>query len=196
MSSLWSPAERSRFLRRRSTAAFQRAHRAECAILYRWLAHVEARTVVDVGCGDGRLFHLWTAIGSSALGVDADPAMLVRARTRAQTTATIDVVHGVVPEFQIPSADVACCIRLLGRLDEPSAHELIAQMIGAAPTTVIQAIIDEGCQATAVEAEGRLRLDDRQRLVAVIQERGGGVECARRVLPGSPSWLFLIRRRD
>jgi SAM-dependent methyltransferase len=57
------------------------AWRVESAAVLRALGPVDGRSVVEVGCGTGRLAARLAAHGGRVVGVDADPAMLAVAAT-------------------------------------------------------------------------------------------------------------------
>ncbi len=57
------------------------AWRLEPAAVLHALGPVDGRTVVEVGCGTGRLAAQLAAHGATVVGVDADPAMLTVAAT-------------------------------------------------------------------------------------------------------------------
>jgi SAM-dependent methyltransferase len=72
-------------------------------------------SVLDIPCGYGRLFPLYTCLGMDFIGVDLNPGMLQLATQYDQSTGQGRILHGSI--FDLPFAgacfDVVLCIRLL-----------------------------------------------------------------------------------
>jgi SAM-dependent methyltransferase len=65
------------------------AWRIETAAVLAALGPLPGRRIAEIGCGTGRLLGILTSRGSSAVGLDTDPAMLALAATRG-TVACAD----------------------------------------------------------------------------------------------------------
>ena len=73
--------------------------RLEDALLRDLLGDVAGRAVLDLGCGDGKLAVRLAALGARVVGLDADPAMLRAAASRAAAA-------GVSVQFATGRAEV------------------------------------------------------------------------------------------
>jgi len=73
-----SPADYARFY------ALEMAGYDEDAAFYRHFLVARGETILEVGCGDGRLGRRLAALGHRVLGVDNSPAMLRQAVSQAQ----------------------------------------------------------------------------------------------------------------
>jgi SAM-dependent methyltransferase len=113
------------------------AWRVEAAALLRALGPLAGRTVVEVGCGTGRLAALLADRGAVVVGVDADPAMLAVAATRAPrrllcadagrlplSDAGVDAAVAVATlEF---TADPALVLAEMARVTRPGGRLVVA----------------------------------------------------------------------
>jgi len=84
--------------------------------LSRWLARVEARRAIDVGCGTGR----WTT-RLSALGLDTSPAMLRVAAGKSGLRGRLAVADAACLPVATASADLVLCALTLGHIANPVA---------------------------------------------------------------------------
>lgn len=81
------------------------AWRVESAAALHALGPVDGRTVVEMGCGTGRLTALLAAAGARVVGVDADPAMLTVAATRIPgRLMCADARHLPLPDAGVDAA--------------------------------------------------------------------------------------------
>jgi SAM-dependent methyltransferase len=113
------------------------AWQVESTALLRALGPVAGRTIVEVGCGTGRLVALLAERGAAAVGVDADPAMLAVAATRATgrlvradagrlplPDATVDAAVAVATlEF---TADPVLVLAEMARVTRPGGRLVVA----------------------------------------------------------------------
>ena len=77
---------------------------------------VDGADVLDAGCGDGALACAMASSGAVVTGIDADPAMLAAARTRAQTTGVrITFLPGRIERLPLADArfDVVVAVTVL-----------------------------------------------------------------------------------
>jgi len=88
------------------------------------LAGRGTRTVVDVGCGDGRNLSALADAGFTCLGVDIAPSALARARRRLGARGFLLESDGGALRLTPGSVDAVTCLDVLGQLPEPA--ELIA----------------------------------------------------------------------
>lgn len=81
------------------------------------------RSVLDAGCGDGTFaMEVW-ARGARVTGVDASPAMIEAARSRALGNgARVDLIHASVEELPFPAYtfDVVVMTSVLCTVQDPS----------------------------------------------------------------------------
>ncbi len=77
---------------------------------------VDGADILDAGCGDGALACAMASRGAVVTGIDADPAMLAAARTRAHTTgARVTFLPGRIERLPLADArfDVVVAITVL-----------------------------------------------------------------------------------
>jgi ubiquinone biosynthesis O-methyltransferase len=77
---------------------------------------VDGADVLDAGCGDGALACALASRGAVVTGIDADPAMLAAARTRAQTTGErVTFLPGRIEQLPLADArfDVVVAVTVL-----------------------------------------------------------------------------------
>jgi SAM-dependent methyltransferase len=100
------------------------AWRVEAAALLRALGPLAGRAVVEVGCGTGRLAAMLADRGAAVVGVDADPAMLAVAATRApRRLLCADAGHLPLPD---KAADAAVAVATLEFTTDPA--RVLAEM--------------------------------------------------------------------
>lgn len=113
-------------------------------LLLELIGDVAGRRVLDAGCGDGALACSLALRGAVATGVDADPGMLVAARSRAEAAgvevafgearlehlpfpdASFDVVVAVAVLCFVP--DAAGALRELARVLRPGGRLVIGEL--------------------------------------------------------------------
>jgi 2-polyprenyl-3-methyl-5-hydroxy-6-metoxy-1,4-benzoquinol methylase len=96
--------------------------RAWTKLLSTWLPANKA-AVVDLGCGTGSLSIILAGLGHSVTGIDVSPAMIARARAKANALGYRIEFHDMdaaAPQFAPRSFDVIVCRHLLWSLPEPS----------------------------------------------------------------------------
>ena len=87
------------------------------------------RTVIEPGCGSGRMFAALERRGLAVTGIDVSPAMVARARARG-TNAT--VVLADMTDFDLGVFDGAVCpINTLGHLSHSELASHLEAMSGA-----------------------------------------------------------------
>jgi SAM-dependent methyltransferase len=87
--------------------------------------------VVDLGCGTGTLSVLLAEAGHRVRGVDLSPAMVARARAKAQEAGldvALEVGDAADPPYDAGSADVVLCRHVLWALPDPAAA--LARWVG------------------------------------------------------------------
>ena len=118
--------------------------RLEDALLRDMLGDVAGRAVLDLGCGDGKLAVRLAAAGANMVGLDADPAMLRAAASRAAaagvnvqfatgraealpfTAGRFDLVVAVTVLCFVPDAEAA--FREIARVLRPGGAVVIAEL--------------------------------------------------------------------
>ena len=92
-------------------------------LLARWVPSTRA-TILDAGCGTGSLSVLLAELGHGVTGIDASPAMIVRAKAKALDSGqrvTFMVMDAANPQFAHGQFDVILCRHLLWALPEPAS---------------------------------------------------------------------------
>jgi SAM-dependent methyltransferase len=115
--------------------------RGAWAVLLRaWLPPAPA-TVLDVGCGTGSLSVLIATLGHRVVGIDLSPAMIARARQKAEAArqpVEYHVMDAANPQLEPRLFDVIVCRHLLWALDEPrAALERWAGLLAAAGLLIL-----------------------------------------------------------
>jgi ubiquinone/menaquinone biosynthesis C-methylase UbiE len=90
----------------------------ETRAVLRALGGIEGATVVDIGCGTGRLAAELRAAGAHSVGVDREPAMLNVARGRNASLVASDA-HAL--PLRDLSVDVALAVTVLEFVADPAA---------------------------------------------------------------------------
>ena len=100
----------------RASALGRITDRLEDALLTELLGDVAGHAVLDVGCGDGRLAVRLAAAGAQVAGLDADPAMLRAAASRAATAGvSVELAAGRVEALPFAAGrfDVVVAVTVL-----------------------------------------------------------------------------------
>jgi 2-polyprenyl-3-methyl-5-hydroxy-6-metoxy-1,4-benzoquinol methylase len=101
---------------------------------YAWAFRaVEARRVIDVGCGVGYGTSLLAWVAASATGVDRDPAAIETARMTYQSPRLDYRLDDAASA--LPKADVAICFEVIEHVDDPAA--VCAGLLEAAPRVLL-----------------------------------------------------------
>lgn len=101
----------------------------EREVLLEQIQPVAGREVLDVGCGDGDFAVTMAAHGAIISGVDADPAMIAKARDtagRAGVCATF--VEGAAESLPFPDAKFACVVAVAALCLVDDAARAIAEI--------------------------------------------------------------------
>ncbi len=85
------------------------------------LDRIQARKVLDVGCGTGRWLERFVARGCNVTGVDASPAMLARAQRKPAVATHLVAARATALPVAGESADLLFCSMSLGYFDELEA---------------------------------------------------------------------------
>ena len=123
--------------------------------LYEALAARTGGPIVELGVGSGRIAVPLAALGHDVVGIDRDPAMLARARARAQlegpaTTSRIQLVEADVlgpldahlpagPGFQLAILALNSILLLAGRDEQRRAVRAMAGLLAPGGLAVIDA---------------------------------------------------------
>lgn len=83
----------------------------ERQLLFELLGPIADKTLLDVGCGDGALASVLARRGAIVTGLDADPAMIVAARRRAETEGTqLRLIEGQAERLSFAGAAFDCVL--------------------------------------------------------------------------------------
>jgi 2-polyprenyl-3-methyl-5-hydroxy-6-metoxy-1,4-benzoquinol methylase len=109
------------------------------------LRHLPARSVLDVGCGDGKLLAAVARVapGTRALGIDSSPAALRAARARGVDALGIDLVstrRGAVDEIAagLDPFELAVSLETVEHIPSWHAAKLL-RLVTVAPIVVFSA---------------------------------------------------------
>lgn len=97
--------------------------------------HLAGKSVLDLGCGGGRLaIHCVAELGAAqATGMDISPLAIERARKLAEQVGVADRVTfevGAIGETEIPTRDITVGLGLLDWLDNPQTESLFSAIEG------------------------------------------------------------------
>jgi len=109
------------------------------------LRHFPARSVVDVGCGDGKLLAavMRAAPGTRVLGIDGSPAALAAARARGVATLALDLAAARRRQVEAAAAelgafDLAVSLETVEHFPPWHAGKLL-RLVAVAPVVVFSA---------------------------------------------------------
>jgi SAM-dependent methyltransferase len=112
------------------------------------LLELDARDVVDVGCGDGALVRRFAGLGARVTGVEVDPAVVAAAQAR-EPVAGERYVQGTGQDLGLPddSADVVVFMQSLhhvppARMDDALAEA--ARVVRPGGAVYVQEPLPEG----------------------------------------------------
>lgn len=186
----WDPADVRRHLAARCGPAWGAIDAWERGVLRSWLGPRAPAVLLDVGCGDGRLFDLWRQLGLDARGIDGSPEMCARARSRG-----FEVAPWSVPPLPPGSAEIATCIRLLGHLPAGPADELLRQLCAFARHVVVQVNVEDAREALDIRASGAARLTSAAAFRAVVTAAGATVTAEADYAPGISTMRYYLLER-
>ncbi len=86
-----------------------------------FLKREATRTVLDVGCGDGRNLAELVRAGFVAAGVDVSPSALTRAALRVPSAFTVLDSADEMKSFVDGSVDAVCCFDMFGQVRDSAA---------------------------------------------------------------------------
>ena len=114
----------ARYAAWRATALGDTTEALEQQLILGLVGELPGRDVLDAGCGDGTLVCALATRGATVTGVDADPAMLSAARSRAGAASlTATFVEGRVERLPLPDAsfDVVVAVAVLCFVPDPAS---------------------------------------------------------------------------
>jgi SAM-dependent methyltransferase len=171
-----------------------------------------ARSVLDVGCGEGYLLALAAdhRPGIVLIGVDYDGRRLAQARTALEDVG-VTLIEGDARTVDLPEADVVTCLDVLHYHPAADQDALVARLSSAVrpggTLLLREAVSDEGWRSTATICSERLtialgrhkgigvHLRPRAELEGVLKAAGLEVT-ARSCSQGTPfaNWLFTGKK--
>ena len=193
---MWADPRVDQFLRRRTRPEFARVDAWERRLLARWLGPHRGGTLLDIGCGDGRLFDLWQSHVDRVVGVDGNLRQCVAARERAtRLEMACEVRHRDARSAAMPLADLAVCVRLWAHIDQASADDLLLRLMESCPRVILQFSERNGSsESAAIEAGGEHRLDALPRICRRLHCGGYSVDEVRRMTASSTTTFVLCGR--
>lgn len=148
-------------------------HKLRHAAVFQALKDSGARTVLDLGCGEGHLVRLLltSAQFEKIVGMDVSYSMLERAHRRLNLDETspsraerVELIHGslVYRDRRLEGFDAAAVVEVIEHLDESRLGFLEHAVFGAArPKTVVLTTPNREYNALyETMEEGRMRHDD------------------------------------
>jgi malonyl-CoA O-methyltransferase len=147
-----------------------------------WIARVQARRAIDVGCGTGR----WTArIG--AIGVDGSSSMLAVAAGKSELRGRLAVGDAGALPIASASTDLVLCALTLGHVGDPAAAMGEFERVLVRGGTLLLTDFHP-----AAAAQGWRRTFRRDGRVYEVENHAYTVEQLRHAAPG----LELVERAD
>ena len=175
-----------------------------------------ARTLLDVGCGDGRLLDwvLQRAPRVQVTGVDQEPAVIALAAARLPGTAqlqtarledlppgpTYDVVVSANAVYYRPPAQLGDHVRQLAARVAAGGQLVVGTAVQPLPGTSAGRVLAPVVSATALLdlqlrcQPGDLRLPTSAELEAAVAATGLQLQASHRALPGLPFLTLRARR--
>lgn len=193
---MWTDARVAQFRTRRIDPAFRDVEAWERNVITSWMHGRSTRTVLDVGCGDGRLFDLWQKYANSVIGIDANRAQCRAAKRRAMSLGLpCQILQRDITHCTLPAADLAVCVRIWAHLHEGAADQLLGRLTQSSSRFILY--INErndSAEAAAIEASGLHRLDSLMRIEVVLAALGWRIADVCRLVPRSTA-LFICGDR-
>ncbi len=193
---MWTDARVAQFRTRRIDPAFRDVDAWERCVIAAWMDGRLTRTVMDVGCGDGRLFDLWHKYAGSVIGIDGNAGQCRAAKQRAASLGLhCQILQRDFTHDTLPPADLAVCARIWAHLDEQAADRLLDRLTQKTSRAILH--INErndSAEAAAIEAGGLHRLDSLPRIEVVLAALGWRIADVRRLAPWSTA-LFIYGDR-
>src|SRR5579859_7155974 len=104
------------------------AGRDDYAVLADVFRELSVRSVLDLGCGSGRLFPLYAQHGIHAIGVDISGVALANARSRFPSVPTIRASLATLQWRSLPYVDLVVSNRVLQHLPRKYLNTVITGM--------------------------------------------------------------------
>jgi nucleoside-diphosphate-sugar epimerase/SAM-dependent methyltransferase len=94
------------------------------------LSHLEGLSVLDLGCGVGRLLPGLAARSGRVTGLDVAPGMVSRAQKRVAGMSNVDLLVGGVADVPLPasSVDVVVCLGVFEHIPARHRHRALAEI--------------------------------------------------------------------
>lgn len=127
----------------------------------------EGSSVLDVGCGTGRLLETYAEAGAACSGIDMSQAMLAEARKLLGDRADLRVGDATDMPYNDDSFDLAVCSLMIHELDPDVQQHVLSEMAR---------VVTPGGRVLVVDYRvGSLRLKGRMlRVFSTIAERMAG----------------------
>ena len=94
-----------------------------------WLQKLSPKTVLDVGCGEGRLCRMMAGMGMEATGLDPTPALIDHARARDPAGRYIEAMAEAMPTQDAAYDMVLTCLSLIDIADMDAAIAEMARVL-------------------------------------------------------------------
>jgi 2-polyprenyl-3-methyl-5-hydroxy-6-metoxy-1,4-benzoquinol methylase len=103
----------------------------------------EARSCLEVGCGDGRLARALGTAGLAVFAIDVAPQMIALARARTPRELRIEyaVADVMTAELPVETADLVLGVNVVHHLPLPTIVPRLAGLVAPGGTLIIQDVV-------------------------------------------------------